>query len=151
PFSLITERDLVIDEVYAAFCDVARKGGVSWAETKVIDGYGGDAERAAARASDTDRTWAELVDDPEWKVFAGVGGWSFLDAIGFRYYLPAATIRCIRSGHDEGVQFHLTLSDRESGLREYTKTTWSLLDERQCRCVARFVDCMILITDRDID
>lgn len=147
PPELEREREELIREIHAAFADVSREGGVSWSEAEVIDGYGTEEEKAAARRADKDRSWTELVDNRKWDPGFGIGGYCFLDAIGFRYYLPPAMIRCIRSGFDEGIAFHLT---REGRLR-HMGAQWSLLDQRQQRCVARFLRFMVAHTEADGD
>lgn len=81
---LQSEHQALIKEIHAAFAGVSREGGVSWSETRVLDMYGSDDERKAARAQDTDRSWSELVDDPKWYEI-GIGGFSFLDPISVRY------------------------------------------------------------------
>jgi hypothetical protein len=140
------ERTLLTAEIHAAFKDVSREGGVSWSESEVIDGYGTDEEQAAARAQDKDTSWTQLVDDQNWNSEPGIGGFSFMDAIGYRYYLPAAMIRCIRSGYDEGIQFHLTIGDRGQELRDYNIGQLAALDPRQRQCVARFLRYMIAVS-----
>lgn len=143
--ALQAERAALWAEIDAAFATVRRGGGVSWSESVVLDNYGSEAECAAARASDPDRHWSELVDDKNWVPLCGVGGFSFLDAIGFRYYLPAAMKRCIASGQDEGIQFHLTYDGSEEALA-YIKGQHRLLDDRQRRCIARFLQYMFEIS-----
>jgi hypothetical protein len=97
---LEAEREALIAEIYAAFKDVSREGGVSWSETYVLDFYGTPEERAEARDRDRDWSWTDLVDDPDWQIGQGSGGLTFLDAIGFRYYLPHAhPARGERRGH----------------------------------------------------
>ena len=140
------ERPLLTAEIHAAFKDVSRDGGVSWSESDVIDGYGSDEERAAARARDKDASWTQLVDDQHWNPDRGIGGFSFMDAIGFRYYLPAAMIRCIRSGYDEGIQFHLDAGGSTEELRAYNIGQLSALDMRQRQCVASFIRYMIAVS-----
>jgi hypothetical protein len=125
-----------IAEVYAAFKGVTREGGVSWSETRVMDGFGTEEQCVAARASDTEHSWEELVDDPRWRADMGVGGFAFLDAIGFRYYLAPALIRELRQLPAPGLDFWLTAS--------YCKPIQSngdvSLNESQSRCVARAVE-----------
>jgi hypothetical protein len=140
------ERDAVIAEVYDAFRDVTREGGVSWSQSVVEDDCGTDEERARARSLDVEACWQDLVDDPKWEIQRGVGGFSFLDPIGFRYYLPAAMIRCAKSGADEGISFQLTLP--RWFLRKLTTNQWSLLTESQRSCVRRFIEFMIADCDR---
>lgn len=103
------QRD-IIAEIHDAFKDVSRDGGVSWTESVEIDMWESADKCAAARLADTDTHWSQLVDDEHWQSERGVGGFAFLDAIGFRYYLPAAMVRVARAGHDLGVVFWLSPS-----------------------------------------
>jgi len=83
-----SDKLALIMEIQRAFRNVERGNGVTLHETEAIDFYGSDEERRNARAKDTDRNWQE-VDDRWIEEFGGVGGLSFLDEEGFRYYLPA--------------------------------------------------------------
>lgn len=138
-------RDALIAEISDAFRDVSRTGGVSWSQSDVIDSYGDEDEQAEAREKDTDTHWSEVVADEKWSSEPGVGGFSFLDSIGFRYYLPAAMIRSLRSGWDEGIQFHLDNNSAE--FRSFNEQKQSLLDHRQRICVARFLLYMMRKTE----
>ncbi len=89
----VPSRDEVIAELSEAFDNVTRAGGVSWTESEALDNFALPAQCAAARASDKDRHWRELANDPKWRPFPGVGGFSFLDEIGLRYYLTPMLIR----------------------------------------------------------
>ena len=136
-------RQSLIAEIHEAFAQVAREGGVSWNESKVHDDYGGPEECAKARRSDKDTHWSQLVDDPAWAASSGIGGFSFLDPIGFRYYLPPTLIRTLRGDEDvPDLHFHLNLTDSE-----HSRNQQSLLDNRQRRCVAR----SLLIMAREND
>ena len=141
PEALKAEQAALSAEIDAAFATVRRVGGVSWNESVVRDNYGSESECLQARESDGDRHWSELVDDRRWEPDCGIGGFSFLDAIGFRYYLPAAMKRSLASGGDEGIQFHLTY--REDKLAPWRSEKHSLLNDRQRRCIARFLRYMI--------
>ena len=143
PF-VIAERDALLAEIYDAFPGGSRQGGVSWSESVVIDDYGSPEERAAARAQDRDAKWQDLLDDTSWNPERGVGGWSFLDAIGFRYYLPAAMVISVRQGWDAGILFHLKLP--EGDLREWKHDKWSMLSLPQRLCVKRFLQYMGIIS-----
>lgn len=160
PNELEVERNALIPEIYAAFAGVSRESGVSWSEAVVIYNVGSEEDRMKARESDTDRSWMELADNEKWIAGPGVGGWSFLDPVGFRYYLPAAMIKQLRTGHDafpcSSLNYELKLdrtlpawapklpnAPSASQMREHTLRKWSMLDDRQQRCVARFVRFMI--------
>jgi hypothetical protein len=138
----------LIGEIYHVFHDVDRKGGVSWSESQVIDNYGSVGERVDARLGDLGQSWTELVAS-DWNAHPGIGGWAFLDAIGCRYYLPAAMIRGIHLGYS-GLDFWLTLDSAD--IRHWSGSKWSMLDERQRDCVKHFIDYMIDISlDRQDD
>ncbi len=156
PTDLETERDALVAEILAAFEHVSREGGVSWTEAMVIDDEGSSAERRAARRQDTDQNWIELLDDEQWHPLGGVGGFSFLDAAGFHYYLPAAMIHTIhhgaRTGLDAGV-LTLNKATKPDGFsqREWHLEKWSRLDDRQRRCVARFLRYLIASEEALVD
>lgn len=141
PADLLVERDCVIAEIHEAFRGVTRIDGVSWSESSVLDDYGSVDEQRAARATDQEDCWEDLVDDPTWEPETDAAAFSFLDRIGTRYYLPAAMIRCVRSGRDEGIQLYLTLST--DNLRDWHLEKWSLLDIRQRQCIRRFLLFMV--------
>lgn len=73
-------------EIRAAFADVTRGEGITLHEADVIDDYGSDEERLAARQLDTDQHWSEVADELIERMSSAL---SFLDASGFHYYLPA--------------------------------------------------------------
>jgi len=80
------ESQRLIDELKATFASVSRGTGVTLHEAEVIDDYGSDAEREAARKLDTDNSWTELSHE---LIAAHPSVLSFLDVQGLRYYLPA--------------------------------------------------------------
>ncbi|MFA6043677.1 MAG: DUF6714 family protein [Phycisphaerales bacterium] len=140
PKHLARQQRAIEAQIREAFKGVTREGGVSWTETDVIDANGSDAERAAARASDRESGWGELVDDPKWEFGTSWGGFSFLDAIGFRYYLPPAMIRDLRDGVPSvSLQCNLHIDS------DYQLERVSLFNAHQSHVVARFVRFMIAV------
>ncbi len=138
---LETEGRAVQACIADAFANTTREGGVSWRESVVLDDYGSEEERVAARALDTERHWSELIDDPEALATHGSGGFSFLDALGFRYYLAVAMMQIARGQDDkQWIAWHLRLPVDES--REYRFKIWSALDAPQRKCVTRFLRYM---------
>ncbi len=132
------ERDSLLKEIDAAFAGVTREGGVSWSHSAVIDAYGG-----WPLEPEHDVRWHDLVDDPDWNPSPGLGGFGFLDAVGFRYYLPVQMIRCVHDGRDEGnIPFSVRLEGPEDALPSREREQWSLLDLRQRRCIKRFLQYM---------
>lgn len=139
PSELKEQLRAVESEIRRAFRSVSRVGGVSWSESKVVDNYGNEEEREAARAKDREGGWEELVDDPSWNHEPGIGGFNFLDAIGYRYYMAPAMIRCLRNNGGEFVSYALQIT---SELRE---EQINAMVPDQLRVVARFVRFMIAV------
>lgn len=137
-FELNAIRESLIAEIHKVFQGVSRVGGISWSEADVIDGYGTARERKEARRGDTETNWAELVDDPNWRTCTLFGGFSFLDPIGFHYYLPPVLIRCLR-GDEEVPMLDCHLSDVSLDMGVEGSANLALLDGPQRRCVARCV------------
>jgi hypothetical protein len=131
-------RTHLLQEIYDAFSGVTRENGVSWRDAQIADFHG---DESFADYIDTDSTWQDLVDDEHWVPDQGIGGFSFLDPIGFRYYLPAAMIRSIGSGYDEGVQFHLTVPPR--WWTHDAPERFSTLNDAQKTCIRHFVEYMM--------
>lgn len=129
----------LVRAIELAFRDVSREGGTSWRETKLIDLWGLDEDKIQNLYSDGDRAWADLVLDRSWSFEVGIGGFSFLDPIGFRYYLPAAMVRSIAAPWDSSLAFQLTA---EGDLADHMRNKWSLLNDEQLAVVARFVRFM---------
>ncbi len=144
---LAEEKVALIEEIYAAFEGVNRQNGVSWSESRVIDDYGSDKERKLARERDLESSWQALVDPDRWSAETHIGGWAFLDAIGARYYLPAAMVRIISEGYDNGLRFFITYRPELGDSFEQ----WSALDSRQKKTVGRFLRYMIAVAEETGD
>lgn len=105
-------KETLIKEIHDVFPHAALGDGVSWEQSKIIDGYGTAEEEQEARRRDAHIAWPELIDDPKWSPFTGVGGFCFLDAKGFRHYLPPALVRLLRDG-DTTIEDHLLVEDEK--------------------------------------
>jgi hypothetical protein len=112
------QSEKLLKEIYRVFANVDKVGGVSWSESVVVNDNGSPEKRALARSKDAEIGWQGLVDDESWISDVGVGGWNFLDSIGFRYYLPTAMVRCVRSGSSEGIEYQFDLP--RFALRKHT-------------------------------
>jgi hypothetical protein len=139
PESLRREQASVESQIREAFRDVTREDGTSWSESVIVDGDGSGRTREQARAEDTERCWEELVDDASWDHEAGMGGFNFLDPIGFRYYIAPAMIRCLRDGYGESIAYALTVDG------DFKRGLVSLITPRQAHVIARFVRFMIAV------
>jgi len=76
----------LIAEVTAAFDGVAREDGTTLHEAIAFDNGESPEAQIAARRQHTERRWQEV---PATAILASCAVPSFLDAKGFRYYLPA--------------------------------------------------------------
>jgi hypothetical protein len=140
---LSREDETMLAEIREAFAGVTRECGVSWSESVVLDDSMDDDKRAraAARARDVDTSWRQLLDDPNWRADMGVGGLTFLDPIGYRYYLPALMCAEIM-GRDNYLSSSLLLSKYQP-FKRMSLEQWSLLNDRQKICVRHFLEHVI--------
>lgn len=92
----MSTRKELIEKIRTAFKGVSRAGGVSWSETDIIDDYGTMEQRLIARASDEDEDWEDVVLSKKFAYQWHRGSFCFLDAIGFKYYLPAAMCQSLQ-------------------------------------------------------
>jgi hypothetical protein len=129
----------LIREIFAAFDGVSRVGGKSWTDATAEDLYWTPEQQRESGLVDTDNCWQDLVDDDSWRDAPGVGGFVFLDAIGFRYYIAPAMIRDVRRGYSEVLDFTLSCPPVHGKGRESSLQQWSLLSDAQRRCIAAFV------------
>ncbi|MBL8887314.1 MAG: hypothetical protein JNK16_11685 [Phycisphaerales bacterium] len=142
-----SRRLALIAEVYAAFKGVTREGGVSWRQSRLHDAgvrpYTPREYREAGE-KDKDTGWEELVDDANWEPETGgaIGGsFSFLDAFGFRYYVPIVLVRELRDWGSCCLTpwFHLNCPPTNDGQQELRIRQFSALNERQKQCIAAFI------------
>lgn len=126
----------VLKHIYDAFDGVDKQRN-SWAGTAIDDLYG--ALPSEPIFHDCDRYWQELIDDPEWNTFPGLGGFAFLDAEEFRYYLPAAMVRSVKQGYDADIQSHFDLHGLEGRARKFALEKWSALSEEQLTATYGFM------------
>ena len=132
-----TEARLALEsEIYLAFGDSVRTD-ISWSESIVIHDEGLDAEKDSARRRDADVSWQMLLNDPRWDPEPGVGGFGFLSAESFRYYLPAALIRLLRTGNAGALVLDRICTARDPSSSFFD--LWEALNERQRDCVDRVV------------
>jgi len=140
-------RDDVIEFIEIAFKGVDRKGGISFSEAIVIDNYGPKDKQLEARKFDQDRHWKDIkAEDIE----RGSSVLCFLNPIGFRYYIPAYMVwtlenyRVSSSATINNTIYALDFFSENKALNvnEYVKARCSLLNEKQCKAVALFLQFM---------
>lgn len=111
----------------------------------MIDDYGSEAERREARESDTEKNWEALAEDPHWHPGPGVGGFTFLGAVGFRYYLAPAMVKEIHGYDVIGTTLEDVLFLPRTFFRRYTLEKFSELRPDEMQCVCQFLKCMIAL------
>ena len=137
-------RETLIAEIERAFDGVQRGDGVTLNQTCVLDDYGDEEEQAKARRKDTDNRWQDVPKAKlEWHSCAVA--MSFLDAIGFRYYIPAFmrwAVRCYdlpRSEAPGNIISGLDPGELGDSLYEYNMSRFRILNEAQATAVAHFL------------
>jgi hypothetical protein len=139
PAHLIPEQQRIEALIRRAFRGVSRAGGVSWTESMVIESNGTDADRLEARKQDSDTRWEDLLDGPDWAdERVSAVGWTFLDPIGFRYYIAPAMIRCVRQDGGESLSHALVIDS------DFARERVSLFTPAQLHTTARLVWFMVL-------
>ncbi|RYX82142.1 hypothetical protein EON83_20710 [bacterium] len=147
-------KQALIDEITAAFDGVSREGGVSYTEARMLDDKGPFATvegLAEARRQDTETRWQDVPED-DIGLGAGHSNLSFLDPIGFRYYIPAYIVWYLRYMDEEDPQSPYcdsnTFGSVISALKlhggkeweEYTLTRFRLFTAKQRKAIAHFLE-----------
>lgn len=128
----------LIAEIHEAFRGVSREGGISWSQAMLHDhGVRPYTPREYREAGEKDRekSWEVLVDPETWKPHPSWGGFSFIDPIGFRYYVAPAMIRMLTIEGEHVLPPSLLEKD-DLGL-------FSALNSRQSRCIASYLEWML--------
>ncbi len=144
------ELESTIREIRRAFHDVSRGDGITFHEALVIDDYGSDSERVAARALDLDRHWKDV---PDQLIAENDSVLCFVDPKGFRYYLPAYMISSLQNYETSETYSHnhpvcsLELSEH-GGIRRWQLERFEVFNEAQAKSICRFLRFM---ADREED
>lgn len=141
PFA-VTEQEIkarteLIATIEAAFNGVSREGGVSLHEAGVIAEEGSNAERLKARLRDTESCWQDV---PEEDLRKEMSENTFLDPIGFRYYLPAFLILCVTHFRGDIPRIHEWMVYAFTHSTPEAQEQVSLLNRAQRGVVSRFLD-----------
>lgn len=142
--SFVHGRDRLIANIGEAFGEVSLMGGRSWTQCEILD-TAAPKSHGPPSHKQNDRPWQLLTDDSTWQPFPGIGGFAFIDEIGFRYYLPPTMIRFVRGDVSHWYETHLPtiitgflhIAD-ETG-EQPGDLSWT---ECQLRCIARFIAFM---------
>ena len=147
PFDAMSNEPRIaelIAEITAAFDGVSREDGITLHEAIAIDDWKTPEEQLAARRLDTEQRWQDVPDDA---IVACESALSFLDAKGFRYYLPAFMACGLRNcDTDAGrivdtCEYHL-LHESQKSLRQSEPSSIVAkygFTNAQCRAIAHFL------------
>lgn len=140
-------KSALIEEITAAFDGVSRENGVSLTEAWVIDNYGSMEERNDARKQDTEMRWQDVPDE---QISSGDSCLSFMDEIGFHYYIPAYMVWYLHymdapdhesygSGNTfDSLEHHLCLNN-DLSLRKRSLANFSRFTVEQSKAVSHFL------------
>ncbi|MFO0858471.1 MAG: DUF6714 family protein [Phycisphaerales bacterium] len=131
PESLAVERDAIIAEVYAAWKGVSRGGAPSWNEVDSQDDYATPQEQLAARATDNERSWEELIKVERISV-ANDWNFMFLDGVAKRYYIAPLLIKSLKARDYDVVHWIESLKKLQHDLHPRDQITL-----RQLHCLNR--------------
>ena len=138
----IAARDAVIRQIEIAFDGVDRKFGVSLHEACIIDDYGSKWEQMQARMTDTEWRWQDV---PEADIARYFWILSFLDPIGFRYYMPAYMIWTLKNYlHTDSMSTNATIYslDLSDQFREHRMKRFNLFTRSQSEATCAFLRFM---------
>lgn len=126
----------LIEQITAAFDGVTREDGITLHEARALDDY---ADTKKAREIDYDRRWQDVPD--EWlEKFDDV--FPFFDPKGFRYYIPAYMIWCLKNYNTSNSNsLHSTIYALHYAKRYY-RSHFRLLNEAQLQAVSKFLRFM---------
>lgn len=143
----------LINQIIAAFANVERGDGVTLHEARLIDDNCEDRNKYdKARKKDTEQNWNDIPDD---KIIDFGDTLPFLNAEGFRFYLPAFMVYSLNNIELStyarvAVEMMLTFDvekDNVSFAVEFIKKKTSLLTKEQIDCCINFLEYMMELGD----
>ena len=145
-FDAMSNEPLIalIAEITAAFDGVSRENGITLHQAIAIDDWKTPEEQLAARRFDIDQDWQDVPNDA---IVACESALSFLDAKGFRYYLPAFMVCGLRKWDTDAgrivdtCEYHL-LHESQKSLRQSEPSSIAAkcgFTDAQCRAIAHFL------------
>lgn len=135
----VAVRQTLIQTITLAFQDVGRADGVTLHQARVLDDYGSEEEQAQALALDTDSHWWEVPD--EW-ISEFSEALSFLDPVGFRYYIPAYmiwTLKHYTTSQSFSVDSTIYAFYLYKGLEAHKLGYFELMDSAQAQVICQFL------------
>jgi hypothetical protein len=147
------DRESVVALVQEAFRGVSRANGVSLHEAAVIDNHGSDAARRRARLRDIESRWEDVPGDDIRDHYSAL---SFLDPIGFRYYIAPYMVWALRNfDRSDSLSVDHTIYSLNPSLkpkiRAWQLERFALFSEQQASAVASFLRFMLERTNGRAD
>ena len=143
------QLEAVITEIESAFAGVEIKGGTTLHEAEAIDRGLSDDERLKARIKDTAKRWADV---PEKDIENHPEALSFLDAPGYRFYLPAYMIWSLKNYRISGslssdYTIYSLAPDNKAKDNAWKLKRFRTFTPAQGRAIFRFLKFMAECTD----
>ncbi|OIP70359.1 MAG: hypothetical protein AUK43_09545 [Oscillatoriales cyanobacterium CG2_30_40_61] len=142
PIDVIAEREslLLIEKIRAAFLEVQLEDGITLHEARALDDYR-DTEKA--RIIDCHIHWLDIPDS--WiNKFNDI--FSFLDSKGFRHYIPAYMIWCLKNYEktiSSSLDSTLYILQRIFNTQdEYYRPYYNILNDVQLEVIQEFMNFM---------
>ena len=129
------ERQRLISQIEAAFDGVALGRGLSLHQGRAIDNYEPAAAVAEARHADTELRWQDISDE---KLEMLSDALSFLDAEGFRFYMPRFMVYALH--HNETSDSMASYSAIHAAEPRDTSGRQSLLSAAQREVIRDFAE-----------
>jgi len=131
----------IIEMIEAAFDGVPKPEKITLRVARAADDYVPEEKWPEIRALDSEARWQD-VSDKDLEKYSDVD--PFLDASGFRYYLPAFMIWCIRH-HDTNFDILFMLEEEE------VSEKLQLLTREQRGAIAQFLKFVAMACDEALD
>jgi hypothetical protein len=149
--SINTIKAALIHRIHAAFAEVRREDGITLHEAIALDDYATAAECQQARRLDTDQHWTEIPDVWLEQFDSAL---CFLDAKGFRYYIPAYLIWALkhyRESRSFSIDSTIYAFLTQSNLAAHQHAKWALLNPTQAEAIASFLQFWVDYGENYVD
>jgi Cysteine-rich CPCC len=138
PLDILEEdtRLALIAQITAAFDGIKREDGITLHEARALDDY---ADRQKARKLDSESQWQDVPDELI-EYFFDI--FAFFDAKGFRYYIPAYMIWCLKNykhSNSNTLDYTIFVLNNRGG---YYHPHFELFDIEQLQAIAAFLQFM---------
>ena len=146
-------KTAAIRVIREAFDGVRREGGISLHQAQVLDDYGSEEQLKKAAALDRDKKWSDV---PSKDIEGHTSTLSFVDPIGFRYYIAAYMVWSLENyeASDSFSVDHTIYSlnpSTKADIRAHQMERFSLLTQAQAHAISSFLRYMAAHSDGRAD